>query len=57
MLDGKGPAGRRLDFLTQEIHREVNTIGSKAQAAEIAAKVVDMKVELERFREQVQNVE
>jgi uncharacterized protein (TIGR00255 family) len=51
------PAGRKLDFLVQEMHREVNTIGSKAQSAEIAALVVSMKVEIERMREQVQNVE
>ena len=57
LLAGDGPSGRRLDFLAQEIHREVNTIGSKAQSAEIAARVVDLKAELERFREQVQNLE
>jgi uncharacterized protein (TIGR00255 family) len=51
------PAGRKLDFLVQEMHREVNTIGSKAQSAEIAAIVVSMKAEVERMREQVQNVE
>ncbi len=51
------PAGRKLDFLVQEMHREVNTIGSKAQSAEIAAIVVAMKAEVERMREQVQNVE
>jgi len=49
--------GRRLDFLAQEFHREINTIGSKANDARIAAEVVLMKTELERFREQVQNVE
>jgi uncharacterized protein (TIGR00255 family) len=51
------PAGRKLDFLVQEMHREVNTIGSKSQSAEIAAVVVSMKAEIERMREQVQNVE
>lgn len=51
------PAGRRLDFLIQEISREVNTIGSKAQSAEIVKYVVEAKAELERIREQVQNVE
>jgi uncharacterized protein (TIGR00255 family) len=51
------PAGRKLDFLVQEMHREVNTIGSKAQSAEIAGIVVAMKAEIERMREQVQNVE
>jgi uncharacterized protein (TIGR00255 family) len=51
------PAGRKLDFLVQEMHREVNTIGSKSQSAEIASVVVAMKAEVERMREQVQNVE
>ena len=49
--------GKTLDFLLQEIGREVNTIGSKANDAEIASHVVHMKAELERIREQVQNVE
>ena len=49
--------GRRLDFLTQELGREVNTIGSKSQSAEIAARVVGAKAEVEKIREQVQNVE
>jgi len=49
--------GRRLDFLLQEINREVNTIGSKASDAVISATVVEMKAELEKLREQVQNVE
>jgi uncharacterized protein (TIGR00255 family) len=49
--------GRKLDFLAQEFHREINTIGSKANDARIAAEVVLMKTELERFREQVQNIE
>jgi uncharacterized protein (TIGR00255 family) len=48
--------GKRLDFLVQEIGREVNTIGSKANDASIAHRVVDMKAELERIREQVQNL-
>jgi uncharacterized protein (TIGR00255 family) len=51
------PVGKRLDFLLQEMGREVNTIGSKASDAAIAAEVVRMKTELERLREQVQNVE
>ncbi|MSP59591.1 MAG: YicC family protein [Myxococcales bacterium] len=51
------PSGRRLDFLAQELHREVNTVGSKAQRAEIAQRVVEAKTEVERLREQVQNVE
>jgi uncharacterized protein (TIGR00255 family) len=51
------PAGRKLDFLVQEMHREVNTIGSKSQSGDIAALVVALKAEIERMREQVQNVE
>ena len=49
--------GRKLDFLVQEINREINTIGSKAANAEIAHLVVDMKTELEKIREQIQNIE
>jgi uncharacterized protein (TIGR00255 family) len=49
--------GRRLDFLTQEIHREVNTLSSKASSASISSKAVEIKAELEKVREQVQNVE
>ena len=49
--------GRKLDFLVQEVGREVNTIGSKAQDANVQGLVVEAKVELERIREQVQNVE
>jgi uncharacterized protein (TIGR00255 family) len=51
------PAGKMLDFLLQEMGREVNTIGSKANDRAITAAVVQMKAELERIREQVQNVE
>lgn len=51
------PVGRTLDFLAQEMNREINTIGSKAQDSEIAREVVQLKAELEKFREQVQNVE
>jgi uncharacterized protein (TIGR00255 family) len=60
VLDGSGPGvavGRQLDFLLQEMGRETNTIGSKANDAEIAHGVVDLKTELERIREQVQNIE
>ena len=57
LLRSAEPAGRKLDFLVQEMHREVNTIGSKSQSAEIAACVVELKAEIERMREQVQNVE
>jgi uncharacterized protein (TIGR00255 family) len=51
------PVGRTLDFLAQEINREINTIGSKANDSEISREVVNLKAELEKFREQVQNVE
>ena len=57
LLGEDGPVGRRLDFLLQEIGRESNTIGAKSQDAPIAHLVVEMKAELERIREQVQNVE
>lgn len=53
----KEPSGRKLDFLMQELNRETNTIGSKANNARIARIVVDMKGELEKIREQVQNME
>ena len=53
----KEPSGRKLDFLMQELNRETNTIGSKANNARIARIVVDMKGELEKIREQVQNIE
>jgi uncharacterized protein (TIGR00255 family) len=51
------PVGRKLDFLLQELNREVNTIGSKANDAEITSLIVDLKSELEKIREQVQNIE
>jgi len=57
LLGGNEPAGRKMDFLVQEMHREVNTVGSKSQSAEIAGAVVELKAEIERMREQVQNVE
>jgi uncharacterized protein (TIGR00255 family) len=57
LLASGEPAGRKLDFLVQEMHREVNTIGSKSQSAEISTIVVTLKAEVERMREQVQNVE
>jgi uncharacterized protein (TIGR00255 family) len=56
MLDDQ-PVGKRLGFLAQELGREVNTIGSKAGDAEIAQLVVAMKGELEKFREQLENLE
>lgn len=57
MLRQAEPAGRSLDFLAQEMFREINTIASKASDAAISAAVVHFKAELERFREQVQNIE
>lgn len=57
LLELDEPVGRKLDFLIQEFNREVNTIGSKAQDAEITKIVVELKSEIEKVREQVQNVE
>jgi uncharacterized protein (TIGR00255 family) len=57
LLAAEGPIGRRLDFLLQEIARESNTIGAKGQDAPIAHLIVELKAEVERIREQVQNVE
>lgn len=57
LLAAKEPTGRKMDFLVQEMHREVNTTGSKSQHPEISTRVVALKAELERVREQVQNVE
>ena len=51
------PSGRKLDFLMQELNRETNTIGSKAQDLSITKLVVDMKSEIEKIREQIQNIE
>ncbi len=51
------PIGRKLDFIVQEMNRETNTIGSKAQSIEITSAVVDMKSEIEKIREQIQNIE
>jgi len=56
-LKSTEPVGRTLDFLSQEMNREVNTIGSKANSALISREIVVLKAELEKFREQVQNVE
>jgi uncharacterized protein (TIGR00255 family) len=55
--DGSEAVGRRLDFLLQELGREANTVGSKANDAPLAHDVVELKTELERIREQVQNIE
>ena len=57
MLEGDKETGRKLDFLIQEINRETNTIGSKAIDIRITRLVVDMKSEIEKMREQVQNIE
>ena len=56
-LQGEGPVGRALDFLLQEMNRETNTIGSKANDLEIVQRVLAIKEEIEKLREQVQNVE
>jgi uncharacterized protein (TIGR00255 family) len=57
LLDASEPSGRRLDFIFQEMHREINTIGSKSGDLEIARTVIDVKTELAKLREQVQNIE
>jgi uncharacterized protein (TIGR00255 family) len=57
MLEAEGPVGRKCDFLLQEVARELNTAGAKSQDAPVAQLVVEAKVEVERMREQVQNVE
>ena len=57
MLDKGGAVGRKLDFLIQEFNREANTIGSKCSDIDIARQVVDIKAEIEKIREQIQNIE
>lgn len=57
MMEQSGPVGRKLDFLVQEINRETNTIGSKAQDLAVTRRVVEMKSEIEKIREQIQNIE
>jgi len=57
LLEGNEPSGRKMDFLLQEIHREMNTVSAKANDAEISQRVVEIKAELEKIREQVQNIE
>jgi uncharacterized protein (TIGR00255 family) len=57
LMQASGPAGKKLDFLAQELMREANTVGSKAASAALVQEVVAVKSEIERFREQVQNVE
>ena len=57
MLEAEAPIGRKMDFLIQEMNREINTIGSKANAIEVSKLVVEAKSEIEKLREQVQNIE
>lgn len=57
MIQGDSPTGRKIDFLIQEFNREANTIGSKCQSSDIAHVVVDLKSEIEKIREQIQNIE
>ena len=57
LADGPEPCGRKLDFLLQEMNREVNTMGSKADGLRVSELIIAAKAELEKMREQVQNVE
>lgn len=57
LLQSDGPVGRNLDFLLQEMNREINTIGSKCNNTEITGLVIAVKGELEKIREQIQNIE
>ena len=57
LMNGDGEVGRKLDFIIQEMNREANTIGSKANDSDLAHKVVDIKAEIEKIREQIQNLE
>jgi uncharacterized protein (TIGR00255 family) len=57
LLAGGGPIGRRLEFLAQELHREANTVGSKANDLDLSRRVLDLRAGVERLREQVQNLE
>jgi uncharacterized protein (TIGR00255 family) len=57
LLEADEPVGRKMDFLLQEINREVNTVSSKANDAEISQRAIEIKGELEKIREQVQNLE
>ena len=56
-MDSNEPCGKKLDFIVQEMNREANTIGSKASDLEVAKIVVDLKSEIEKIREQIQNIE
>jgi uncharacterized protein (TIGR00255 family) len=57
LVEADEPCGRKLDFLLQEMNREINTIGSKADGLGVSELIINAKAELERMREQVQNVE
>ena len=57
ILDSGEPVGRKLDFLVQELNREINTVGSKSSNTDITRRVVDVKCEIEKIREQIQNIE
>ena len=57
MINGSSPTGRKIDFLIQEFNREANTIGSKCQNSDVAHLVVGLKAEIEKIREQIQNIE
>lgn len=57
LLNGSGPVGKKLDFIAQEIGREINTIGSKVKDVNVSHTVIEMKSILEKFREQVRNIE
>ena len=57
MLEADGPIGKKIDFLVQEMNREINTIGSKANCLDITNQVINMKNEVENIREQIQNIE
>jgi uncharacterized protein (TIGR00255 family) len=57
IMSGNEPGGRKLNFLLQELHREFNTMGSKIGSSELAHTIIDIKAELEKIREQIQNIE
>ena len=57
IIKGRGEAGKKLDFISQELHREINTIGSKANAFNVSKGVIEVKTEIEKIREQLKNIE
>ena len=57
LVETEEPIGKKLDFIVQEMNRETNTIGSKANCLEITNLVIDVKTEIENIREQIQNIE